>query len=171
MSTWCFYTDLHRYESHTHTHTHTQWVCQRLQVRMRRVIALVSSHHLGSRCLWQSHQPRNEDTETTRGWTLRSCWGSGARTVHSSNHLRSCNYINSHITSVKILVRWLNCNFIDPKEAWGLNTKQSIGSQTGFTSRLMMIAFINNGSVFGQAKCNINNLRHLEGSTSSLSMA
>ena len=43
--------------------------------------------------------------------------------------------------------------------------------QTGFTSRLMMIAFINNVSVWGRTKCSIHVLRRLEGNTDSFSMA
>lgn len=35
----------------------------------------------------------------------------------------------------------------------------------------MMIAFINNVSVWGQTKCNIHVLRHLEGNTDSFSVA
>lgn len=59
-------------QTNTHvrpTHTHTSWLCQQLQVRPSE--ASLHSCHISSLgqtlCLWQPHQPHNEDTRVSGG--------------------------------------------------------------------------------------------------------
>lgn len=61
MSTRGFYnTDKHTCETHTRTHPDFASSCRWDLVRQ--VFTPVISHHLARHCLWQPHQPHNEDT-------------------------------------------------------------------------------------------------------------
>ena len=137
---------------------------------------LVSS--LGqTQSLWQPHQPHNEDTETVWDVARSSSNRRGGEVTQETggiiaqpgmmgkmymlqfikHHMR-CNYINWHcVTKCKNTYKccWLNPGCIHSQRASVLTHKKDCwrsaarSEQTRLTSRLMMIAFINNVSVWG----------------------
>lgn len=156
MSTRGFYnTDKHTCETHTRTHPDFASSCRWDLVRQ--VFTPVISHHLARHCLWQPHQPHNEDTWGKRRHRLSikllrreatAKWDIIMDIMEMFKHQGSLIlYIYIYYKNEEH-VYW--CVVLNP--CFIMWQRQSLKSavwcrQTGFTSRLMMIAFINNVSV------------------------